>query len=53
MPSRESDVRDARAWAARELQKQAEKNGKHLKREEAERIVRDSHKLDEKKESGR
>ena len=49
----ESRVRDARAWTARKIQDEAAKRGITVKREDAERIVRESHKPDVKKENGK
>ena len=44
MAPSESEVRDARAWTVRKIQDEAAKRGITVKREDAERIVRETHK---------
>ena len=52
MAPSESEVRDARAWTVRKIQDEAAKRGITVKRDDAERIVRDTHKVDEGKRPG-
>lgn len=52
MAPSESEVRDARAWTVRKIQDEAAKRGITVKRDDAERIVRETHKVDEGKRPG-